>query len=116
MPLFSSVSIDKQQAVLRHLQSKETALDDILEKYGRNSHKLIDKLLYNQSIELCQAAAAFNERCVELGGLFKDSARRAKMIRRKVSNGGNQHLKDWEQRKAELEEGVRKAREALASI
>ncbi|KAI3328958.1 hypothetical protein HD806DRAFT_267715 [Xylariaceae sp. AK1471] len=113
--VFQSIK-EVTDAVIRHLQSKETALDDIVENYRRNSHKLINKLLGRQSTELSQAAAAFDRKCEWLESLFKESARHAKMIGKKVSNEDNQDLKDWKQRKAKLGEAARRAREAVASI
>jgi hypothetical protein len=114
--MFSLVGVNHLQTALRHLQSKEFAMDTIVDDFRRNGEKLINKLLERQSTEFDQVAAAFDERCIRLGRLFEESATHAKTIQEKVSNEDDQNIKDWKQMKAEHDEELKRAKAALAAL
>ncbi|KAI1434600.1 hypothetical protein GGR50DRAFT_393382 [Xylaria sp. CBS 124048] len=107
---------DLTTTVLRHLQSKENVTDDIARTYQRNGQRLINTLLDRQSIELCQTAAAFDDKCVKLRNLFEESARHADTVKSRVSSEHDGRFKDRERRSERLVEMVRKASETVASI
>ncbi|KAI8632417.1 hypothetical protein F5Y19DRAFT_472447 [Xylariaceae sp. FL1651] len=102
--------------VLRHLNSKETAIHVMVETYQRNARRLIDDLLDRQSSELCQATTDFNARCIQLGSLYEKSVHYTKMIQEKVSEKDDPTLRDWKQKTTKLEEAIKTARQAMAAI
>ncbi|KAI0466414.1 hypothetical protein F4859DRAFT_497347 [Xylaria cf. heliscus] len=112
--IFESIQ-EVTMAVLQHLEFKESAIDSIVGNYQRSGQHVLDMILHRQSIELGQAVADFDRKCIRLGGLFEESARHTKMIGEHMSNEKSRHLRDWARRNKELEKTMKLAREALAS-
>ncbi|KAI1356422.1 hypothetical protein F5Y01DRAFT_267277 [Xylaria sp. FL0043] len=103
-------------AVLQHMQSKEAALDEIVEDYRRNGRKLVDTLLNRQVFELRESVSAFDNKCSRLGVMFTKGARLARTVRERVSSQDDQHSRAWDRRNTQLDEEIKKAWEAVASI
>ncbi|KAI1280949.1 hypothetical protein F5Y07DRAFT_354869 [Xylaria sp. FL0933] len=103
-------------AVLQHMQSKEAALDEIVEDYRRNGRKLVDTLLNRQVFELRESVSAFDNKCSRLGVMFTKGARLAGTVRERVSSQDDQYSRAWDRRNTQLDEEIRKAWEAVASI
>ncbi len=102
--------------MLQHMQSKESAVDDIVESYRRNGRKLVDTLLDRQAIELREVVSAFNSKCARLEDMFDEGARLARTVRERVSSQNDQYSRAWNRRNNELDEGIKKAWELVASI
>ncbi|KAI1176967.1 hypothetical protein F4777DRAFT_231167 [Nemania sp. FL0916] len=102
-------------AVVQHLQSKESAIDDIIGSYRRNGQAMINTLLDRQATEFSHVVSAFDSNCVQLGKIFQESAHHAKMIERRSFSKNNRNFKDWARRRAELEEAIEVTNEASAS-
>lgn len=77
---------------------------------------MIRMLVDSQHVELRRTAAAFDDRCIQLEGLFAESARIVKAVNKRVSHDNGRHLRDWAQRRKEIEEATKMAREAVASL
>ncbi|KAI1312462.1 hypothetical protein F5Y03DRAFT_340356 [Xylaria venustula] len=103
-------------AVLRYMQSKESALDEIVENYQRKGRQLIDTILDRQAIELHEVVSAFDNKCTRLGNMFADGARLARTVRGKLSDKDDPYLRAWGQRNKELDEEIKKVWEAMESI
>ncbi|KAI0817558.1 hypothetical protein GGR55DRAFT_25792 [Xylaria sp. FL0064] len=103
-------------AVLQHMQSKEATLDDIVEDYRRNGRKLVDTLLNRQVFELRESVSAFDNKCSRLGVMFTKGARLARTVHERVSSQDGQYFRAWDRRNAQLDEEIKKAWEAVASI
>lgn len=110
------VGVNRKQAIFRHLQSKETTMDEIVNTYERNGRKLIHNILNDQASELYKAGAAFDKRCIRLGRLFRESAGHAKTLRNDLSKADNYYRAKGIQMRAELDEAIMMAREAAASL
>ncbi|KAI0100327.1 hypothetical protein GGR51DRAFT_352964 [Nemania sp. FL0031] len=104
------------KAVLGHLKSKESAIDNIVGVYQRSGHKLIDALLDRQSMELRQTVSAFDKKCLRLEILFEKTGRHVRAISHGAPTKGNPHFRDWTQRRENAEDAIKMTREAVASI
>ncbi|KAI0430619.1 hypothetical protein F5Y09DRAFT_355827 [Xylaria sp. FL1042] len=103
-------------AVLQHMQSKESTLDEIVENYQRNGRKLIDTLLDRQVVELREVVSSFDNKCARLGNMFAEGVRLARAVHKRVSSRDDQYSRAWNRRNKDLAEGIKKAWEAVESI
>ncbi|KAJ2999114.1 hypothetical protein NUW58_g106 [Xylaria curta] len=111
--IFESIQ-DLTTTALKHLQSKESVVDNITENYQRSGRKLIDMVMDRQYTELRHVSADFHRKCIQLRNLFRESAHHLRTIHREVPSKDNQYLRDWDKRSKELEEEIKVAKKALA--
>ncbi|RWA14275.1 hypothetical protein EKO27_g785 [Xylaria grammica] len=113
--VFESVQ-EVTSAMLRHLQSKESAATEIVDIYRRNGRMMIDRLLDRQSNELREVISAFDIKCIRLRGMFDEAVHNVRAIHERASKRGAGYDRTRRQRRTELDEEIKMVREATTSI